>query len=271
MMKDLRDNFRLYLLCIALSLRGQMQYRASFFLYSLGQFVAIGIEFIGLWALFHRFGNLKGWTLAEVALLYGMVNVAFSIADTFGRGFDTFSGLVKNGEFDRLLTRPRPTTLMVAAREFPAMRIGRLLQGAIVLVWAAIALQVHWTIPKIFLLVGAIIGGACTFIGLFVLQATLCFWTIESLEIVNAVTYGGTLTAQYPMTIYRPWFRYFFTFVIPLACLNYIPVSALLDRQATLGVPEAFPYFAPFIGVLFLLMSLRVWKFGERKYCSTGS
>src|ERR671928_195342 len=76
----------------------------------------------------------------------------------------------------------------------------------------------------------AILGGACLFYGLFVLQATLSFWTVETLEIMNTVTYGGTETGQYPLTIYRPWFRLFFTFVVPLVCLNYLPANALLDR-----------------------------------------
>ncbi|XXX55556.1 ABC-2 family transporter protein [Sorangium sp. So ce124] len=58
------------------------------------------------------------------------------------------------------------------------------------------------------------------FYGLLVLQATLCFWTVESLEIMNAWTYGGTEAAQYPLTLYRDWFRRFFTFVVPLASVS---------------------------------------------------
>ena len=69
------------------------------------------VEFFGIWALFARFGSLSEWTLPEVALFYGTVNVEFVFADALGRGFDVFSIQVKSGEFDRLLLRPRSTIL----------------------------------------------------------------------------------------------------------------------------------------------------------------
>lgn len=265
------DTVRLYGRYIGASLRGQMQYRSSFFLQTISQFVGVGIEFLGIVALFHRFGNLRGWTLAEVALLYGIVNLAFALAESFGRGFDLFSMLVRKGDFDRLLLRPCSTALQVAGQDFQFLRIGRLLQGLLALVWGAHALGIAWTLPKAILLAAAVGGGACVFYGTFVLQATTCFWTVESLEIWNAVTYGGTETAQYPLTIYRPWFRRFFTFVVPLACMNYIPVSALTNRGAELGVPPLLQWTAPLIGVAFLVVALQVWRLGERRYRSTGS
>ena len=189
-----------------------------------------------------------------------------------GRGFDIFPGLVKSGEFDRLLLRPRSTVLQVAALELQLMRIGGFAQGLIILIWAASALNIKWTLARIALTIFTIAGGACLFIGLFVLQATLAFWTTETLEIVNTVTYGGTETAQYPLTIYRSWFRKFFTFVVPLACISYFPALAILGRpDPIVGSPIWFRWAAPLIGILFLIISLQIWKFGVRYYRSTGS
>jgi ABC-2 type transport system permease protein len=257
---------RLYFRYIGVSLRSQMQYRASFLMWALGMFVLTGIEFLGIWALFHRFGSLRDWTLPEVGLLYGIVNLSFSLAEGIGRGFDAFPSLVKSGDFDRVLLRPRSTALQIAGQEVQLVRIGRLLQAAIVLVWSAQALELAWTVPHIALLLFAIFGGACLFYGLFVLQATMAFWTIESLEIMNTVTYGGTETAQYPLDIYRPWFRRFFTVVIPLACTSFFPVQALLGRSLS-----PFHWLAPAVGILFLCLALQCWKLGVRHYCSTGS
>jgi len=53
------------------SIKGQMQYPASFVFLTLGQFLSTIVEFIGIAALFSRFQNLGGWTLAQVALFYG--------------------------------------------------------------------------------------------------------------------------------------------------------------------------------------------------------
>ncbi|WP_437925281.1 ABC-2 family transporter protein [Sorangium sp. So ce291] len=265
------DVTRLYLRLAAASLRSQMQYRASFAMWSVGQFITVGIELLGVWALFDRFGAVRGWRFTEVALLFGLVNVSFALAESFGRGFDTFSALVKSGDFDRLLLRPRSTAFQVATREFQFLRAGRLAVGIVMLLWAGAALEVGWTAAKVALLAGAVVGGACVFYGLLVLQATLCFWTVESLEIMNALTYGGTEAAQYPLTLYRDWFRRFFTFVVPLAFVSYIPAGALLERPTVPALPEAVRWASPVVGVVFLLVSLRIWRFGERRYQSTGS
>ena len=98
------------------------------------------------------------------------------------------------------------------------------------------------------------------------LQATLCFWTVESLEIVNAITYGGITSAQMPLTIYPRWLRLLFTFVVPLAVMNYLPADVLLNRSPA----PYLAYLAPTVGLIFLFVSLQVWKIGERKYTSAG-
>ncbi|MGK4000288.1 ABC transporter permease [Sorangium sp. So ce1024] len=266
-----RDGMKLYLRLAAASLRSQMQYRASFAMWSLGQLTTVGIEALGVWALFERFGAVRGWRFAEIALLFGLVNVSFALAESFGRGFESFSTAVKSGDFDRILLRPRSTAFQVATREFQFLRVGRLAVGLAMLAWAAGALEVEWTAAKAALLAGAIAGGACVFYGLLVLQATLCFWTVESLEIMNTVTYGGTEAAQYPLTLYRDWFRRFFTFVVPLAFVSYIPAGALLERATVPALPEGARWASPLVGVAFLLVSLRVWRLGERRYQSTGA
>lgn len=267
----MRDDLALLFRYLAVSVRGQVQYRASFWMMTIGQLFATGIEYLGILAMFHRFGSLRGWSLPEVALFYGIVNVAFALADAAARGFDLFAGMVKSGDFDRLLLRPRSTALQVAGQELVLMRVGRLSQGLVVLLWAVTALPDPWTLPKTLLLVGVIVGGACLFYGLFVLQATLAFWTVETLEIMNTVTYGGIETGQYPLTIYRPWFRRFFTFVVPIAAMNYLPAPVLLERAPALGIPAALSWSAPAVGVFFLLLSLQFWKIGVRHYTSTGS
>ncbi len=236
-----------------------------------GHGLITGVEFLGLWALFDRFGSLQEWSLPEVALLYGMISIAFAIAEAVPRGFDTFHFQVKSGDFDRLLVRPRSTALQVGATSIQLMRIGRLTQGFAVLLYGAWALEIAWTVGGVALLIAAIAGGACLFSGLFILQATLAFWTIESIEIVNCLTYGGIETAQYPIAIYRPWFRSVFTFIIPLATINYFPAHAILGRPDPLGSAVLFQRLAPLIGFAFLLVCLGIWEIGVRHYRSTGS
>jgi ABC-2 type transport system permease protein len=247
-----------------------MQYKTSFVLLTIGNFLATGMEFAGVLVLFDRFGSLRGWALPEVALLYGMAHVAFALSEAFARGFDVFARMIRAGDFDRVLLRPRSTVLQLAGQELQLMRIGRLAQGLFVLLWATHALEVSWSPARVALLLAAVAGGACLFSGLFVLQATMAFWTIESLEMMNTVTYGGVETASYPLSIYRPWFRRFFTFCVPLASINFLPAHALLSRSVP-GTSGWLLWLTPLVGVAFLGISLQLWRFGVRHYRSTGS
>ena len=97
------------------------------------------------------------------------------------------------------------------------------------------------------------------------------FWTTESLEVMNTVTYGGVQTAQYPIDIYRTWFRRFFTYIIPLACISYYPSLALLEKEDPLGSSGTFQWLSPCIGIIFLALCMQAWKVGVRHYRSTGS
>ncbi|NLT73928.1 MAG: ABC transporter permease [Chloroflexi bacterium] len=270
-MAKLQDTLLLYARYVGVSVRSQMQYRASFVMLTFATMLISGLEFVATWALFDRFGSLAGWTLPEAALLYGLVNMAFALAEGWARGFDEFGQMVKSGGFDRLLLRPRSTALQVAGHHVQLMRIGRLAQGAVVFIWAATRLQVAWSPPRVLLCLLAIAGGAALFSGLMVLQATFAFWSTESLEVFNTVTYGGVETTQYPLTVYRDGFRRFFTYVVPLATVTYYPALAVLGRSDPLGSSLSFQYASPLFGFLFLIVCLRVWNLGVRHYHSTGS
>jgi ABC-2 type transport system permease protein len=265
------ERLALYWQFVVMSLKSQMQYRTSFVFSALGQFLNTTIEIIGIWALFERFGGLAQWTLPQVAMFYGVVQSAFAIADALSSGFDQFSACLKAGEFDRLLLRPRGTVLQLMGHELALRRIGRLLQGMIVLGWAIWQLDVPWGWSQAGLLLFTILGGVCLFFGLIVMQATLAFWTTETLELMNIMTYGGIETAQYPLAIYQPAFRRFFTLVVPLACVAYFPVVALLGIADPLGTSRTFQRLAPLAGIGFLWLALQGWKYGVRHYTSTGS
>lgn len=265
------NDLRLLLRYLGLSVRSQLEYRASFLMLSAGYLLITMLEFLSVWVLFSRFGNLQGWSLPEVALFYGIVNIAFALGESGARGFDVFSVMVKAGDFDRLLLRPRSTALQVAGQELTLRRVGRLLQGSCILGWSASALQLHWSPLQYLLLGGSILGGACLFYGLMIIQATVCFWTTEPLEFMNAFTNGGVFASQYPFSIYREWFRRFFTLVVPLSCVSYYPALALLGRADPLGSGATVHWLAPLVGLLFLVLCLRLWNWGVRHYRSTGS
>jgi ABC-2 type transport system permease protein len=249
-----------------------MQYPGPFLLTSLGSFLATGVDFIAVWALFARFRQVAGWRFGEVALFYAVIGVSFALADGLTRGFDVFGEqFVKTGDFDRVLVRPRSTVLQLLGYEFRATRIGRLAQALVVWAIAANLTSIVWTWEVWATLLFAVAGGMALFCGILVLQATLAFWTVESLEIANTLTYGGVEAAQYPLDLYARWFRNFLTFVVPLGCVSYFPIAAVLGRAERTGVAAELLRLTPAFGFVFLGVALWLWRFGVRHYASTGS
>ncbi len=119
------NSIKMYFRYISVSFQGQLQYKISFLLQTLAQFAVNFAEFIGIYSLFSRFGNIKGLILPEIAVFYGMISVAFAVNDALTRGFNVIGQLIKMGELGRILLRPRSTILQLFGFEFTLKRIGR--------------------------------------------------------------------------------------------------------------------------------------------------
>lgn len=85
------DEMALYRRLAGARIRGQMQYKASFWLQLGGVFSINVLELATIFILFQHFETLGGWTSGEVALLYGLSAIGFSLAKVIGAGFDAFS------------------------------------------------------------------------------------------------------------------------------------------------------------------------------------
>lgn len=259
---------KLYFKYLLILLKAQMQYRVSFWLLSFGQFFLPLSVFAGLYFLFERFGSIKGWSFFEVALCFSVVRMAFYISQCCARGFDTFSSLVSTGEFDRVLVRPQSTIVQVMGSKFEFNRVGMLLLSLGVLIWALFNLTINWNIIRVITLILMVISGVFIFAGIFILAATLCFWTVQGIEVANIFTDGGKEMSQYPLNIYKKWVTRFFTFVIPFGCVNYFPLMYVLGKVEDNRI---IYMLSPLYGIVFIIPCLLVWKFGVKHYKSTGS
>lgn len=266
------SGLRLWLHFAAVSIRSQAQYPTSTLLLAVGQFLTTVVEIIAVWALFDRFGSVHGWTFAEVAVFYGLVHVMFAVAGALSHGVESVgTEFLRTGTFDRLLLRPRIVLLQLVGHDFRLSRLGRLAQGLLVFCIGAHFAAIEWSLTDVLMMLWAVAGGVALFFGIVVLQGAVSFWTIESLEIANVLTYGGVQAAQYPLSLYNDWLRGVLTFVVPLACVAYYPILALLNRADPLGAPAWFGFVAPLAGFMFAALSLLAWRLGVRHYTSVGS
>ena len=257
---------KVYLKTILMLIKMQLEYRKAFIISVIGTFLITFLLTISIYFLFEEFGAIGNWTFYEVAFLFGMVFWNFSLAEMFLRGLDHFDKIIKNGEFDRILIRPQNLLLQATCTEFDFSKIGRAIQCIAIIIIAIANISISWNLYKILVFILMNIGCFIIFLGIFILKASFCFWTIDGLEFMNILAEGGKKVAQYPIDIYAKWFRMFFTFIIPFGLVNYYPVLYLFGK-ADNWYYGLFPLFT----IVFLIPCLIVWKIGVKHYESTGS
>lgn len=269
----MRQTIDIYWKLLGVQIRSHMQYRVAFLMELLSTASIVIVEFGALALVLQKFDNIAGWTIGEVAFLYGLVEIAFGTMDLLFTGFDPrrFGEAVRRGAFDQLLLRPINITVQVLGSQMELRRLGRIAIGCAIFALALARVEVAWTAVKLLYLPLVILGMIGFFGGLFVIGATITFWTIDSIEVMNILTYGGSYTISYPMNIYPDGLRRFFTYVVPAIFLNYFPVLYFLDKPDPLGFPPFAPFLSPLVGAGILTMALAFWRFGIRHYQSTGN
>jgi len=202
-----------------------------------------------------------------------MIETSFATMDLLFSGFDPdrFSPMVRLGSFDQILLRPINLTLQILGSSFITRRSGRILEGLIILIISFSFANIHWTLGKILYIPVIFASQVIGFGALFIMGSTLTFWTIQPIEAVNILTYGGNEMMSYPMNIYPRWLRNFFTFAVPFIFLNYYPALYILDKPDPLHFPGFAPFLAPLAAAGMFAAAIWFWKFGIRHYQGTGS
>ena len=223
---------RLYGKYLAMLLKTQLVYKASFAMTVVGQFLVSFTAFLGVYFLYDRFHEVEGYSFAEVLLCFAVTLTAFSLAECFARGFDVFPRLIRTGALDRILLRPRSVVFQVLTSNMDFSRLGRLAQAFFMLAYALPASGVVWTGARIAGLLLMLLGGTVTFSALFVLYAGFSFFTIEGIEFMNILTDGAREFGKYPFSVYGEGVLKLLTYVVPLALFQYYPLLYILGRSA---------------------------------------
>ncbi len=252
-------------------LRGQMQYRASFISQIVGN-AAIGLaEFASILVFFLHIDTLGGWTIGEIALLYGVATIGFGLGHLVASGLSGFSQMMVEGTFDQMLTRPVSPFLQVVGSDIQLRRLGHVVQGIVALVVGFSLVDVPWDAARVIALPAILALIAAIYVTLFALEATVSFWTTQGIEAVNIATYGGNTVGTYPIDVFADWLKGFFLFIVPLAFAVHIPMAWWLGKPVPLGLPAWIGLLSVPVIALFGLVIGMLWGIGVRRYRSAGS
>lgn len=249
-----------------MELKSQMQYKASFMLTTVGQFVTAFTTFFGIQFIFERISGVDDFTYGQVLLCFSVIMMSFAVGEMFGGGLAVFPDLMREGSLDRILVRPRSVILQIIMPNMDFSRLGLLIQAAIVLCIAVPASGVVWTGKKILVFAMMVACGSVLFFCLFLLVAAVSFFTIQNLNFLDIFTYGMRDFGKYPFSVYGDTALKVLTFGIPLALVQYYPLLYLLDREDGIWY-----MISPLLSLLFVVPSYWFYRFGLKNYKSSGS
>lgn len=257
---------KLFMSYLNIHLKIRLQYKMSFLLTLISQFLVMFLEIFTIYSLFDKFSLLDMYDINELLLGFSTIWLAFSLCEMFGRGFDHFSKLIVNGNFDMLLIRPRSVFIQIIGSDIGYEKISRVTASLLLFIYSSVKVLNTISLSKILLLIFMVVGGIAIIMGVFIIGASFCFVTIQGLEIINIITNGTRQLGQYPMGIYKKVVRKIFTFIIPLTLINYYPLDYLVGRTNNILYT-----FLPLLTLLFLIPAFILFKIGMCKYKSSGS
>lgn len=265
------DTIRLYYHSMRMLIKSHLQYPASFLMQTLAQLVMEGGEMLAVILLVDRFEHLNQWGPGDLYFFFGLMAVTFYLTECFGRGITgNFPYLIRTGQLDTFLARPRGVLTQVLCSAVDPRRITCIAVGTVSLVIGCNLARVQWTVLKVLAMAEAVLLGAVLILALFVIEAIFCIYSVKSVELVNALSYGGRSACEYPIDIYPRPLRILFTAIAPFALVLHVPAAYILGKPLY-GWPEWTAFVCPLAGAVFFALIYLVFQKAMRYYRSTGS
>ena len=256
----------LYLKYFSMHLKSALEYKKAFIISVFSKTATSLFSVLSIIFLFDKFGSIDGYTFENVLICFSVSYLGYSIAECFFRAFDHFDRTLGNGDFDRMLVRPKNLILQVLGSEIEFDRIGRAMVALVIFIIVLARQPVLLKADKLITIALMIIGTIIIYAALFILKAGVTFFTTQSLEIMNIFTDGVRDLAQYPLSVYKKWVLDFFTYILPIALVNYFPLLYVIGKT-----DNKLYMLLPILSIFFIIPCYMVWKIGLKKYKSIGS
>ena len=98
---------RFALALVAMGLKSSFALRGAFWLQASFMVANNLLYFVFWWVFFDRFEEIRGWRLADVGALFGIVAAGFGVAVVFAGGMRELSRIIIEGDLDAFLTQPK--------------------------------------------------------------------------------------------------------------------------------------------------------------------
>ncbi len=242
---------------IGVNVRASLALKRSFLLQMSFMLANNFIFFMFWWLFFRKVPEVRGWTYADVTLLYGIVAGAYGLTVVLFGGVRNLSRLIEEGGLDSYLTQPKPVLLQTLCSRSFAAGWGDL-ATALILIGASVG----YTSGRGLLAIVLMLSGALVLLASGVLLSSLSFW-IPRLESFSRQVVEFLITfAMYPMHIYDTVVRGLLFTVLPAAYLGFLPVQILREERLELWLWQLGA------SLVYLVLACLLFRSGLRRYQS---
>ncbi|MEA5569557.1 ABC transporter permease [Calothrix sp. UHCC 0171] len=246
------------------AIAAEMEYRVNFILATLSSIGNLAGSLFGLFLFYRKGYTFSGWSWTEALLVVGIFTLLQGFSATFlAPNLNRIVRHVQEGTLDFVLLKPIKSQFWLSVHTLSPWGLPDLIFGGVTIAYAGIRLGLginNYLISLIPLGFGVIVLYSLW----FMLGAT-SIWFVKIYN-VTEVLRGLLEAGRYPMIAYPTAFRFFFTFVIPVAFLTTVPAEAMLGRSQTIWFVGA-----GLLAVILFLFTSWFWRFALRFYTSASS
>ncbi|WP_310539382.1 ABC-2 family transporter protein [Phenylobacterium sp.] len=245
--------FRLYAAQSSAAIRTSFSDRGNFAI-QVGGMIVNDIFFLTLWVLFFAgFRSIGGWTLSDMALLFGLPMSVVGISGVFFGGYRDMAATLLRGELDALLTQPKGLIPRLLARESIATAWGDLAGAVFVL---GVFAKLEWAdLPALLL---AIAAGTTVYVSASISFASLAFWAAGARSFARDLTDFMLLFSSYPGSIYHGAVKTIAFTILPAGFVVLAPMGMVRNpglQTLALVLFGAVVYAAMAVGLFHLGVS----------------
>lgn len=261
---DMGRYFHVLKLFWGAAIAAELEYRINFVLATLSSLGNLAGSWFGL-SLFYRTGySFSGYSWEEALVVLGIFTVLQGFSSTFlAPNLSRIVDRVQQGTLDFVLLKPISSQFWLSANTVSPWGVPDLIFGAGLLLYAANKLGVG--IGNYFLTAIPLLFGTITLYSIWFILGATSIWFVKIYN-VTEVLRGLLEAGRFPMAAYPAAYRFFFTFVVPVAFLTTVPAEAMLGRGEIVWIAGA-----GILAIGLLFFSRYFWQFALRFYTSASS
>lgn len=246
------------------AIAAELEYRLNFVIATLSSLGNLIGSIFGLF-LFYRTGyTFQGWSWEEALIILGIFTLLQGFSATFlVPNLNRIVEQVQQGTLDFVLLKPISSQFWLSSRTISPWGMPNLIFGGILIAYAGQRLDLE--ISNYLISAIPIFFGMAILYSIWFMLGATSIWFVKIYN-VTEVLRGLLEAGRFPMVAYPATYRFFFSFVVPVAFLTTVPAEAMLGRSSIIWVISAGTLA---VGLLFTSASF--WRFALRFYTSASS